>query len=659
MRKTTAAMMVSMLAASPIAMANEGMIESDLSTRLPQPKDRGPYATTVIDLETIRMSGAMTVGEVMRLIPGMLVGYRDGAHEIIAYQGMTDEYARRMQVLVNGRSILLPSSGGVPWMAMPVQIDDIERIEVIHGPNSAYHGSNAFLGTIDIITRHPRETEKAMLSVGHSDHGSTQTTARASYTGDMTAASFSLHDMRSDGYTDRSQITPFADAYRSTGGVVRIDTNLDRTSRGTGQVTLEAGANTMTTEIGGYAAPWDAKPGRNEAYRDEAIRHNFQNLAWHTGSNDLYAVVRLGRMEDHLEDLSTLTMAPGISVRDNNGYASARYDAEVEVGGTLAEHLRGQVGASLRKDEITSEGLLGANSPATVDLSRAFGQIEWRPLERWTFHVMGAVERTTIMDAHFTPTVAANYALGGGHHLRVGYAEGIRHPMAYEELADNRLNLPGVGAMHLVESMGGLRPELNRTLDASWLFRKGKHYESQLRFFRSELTELITPYERSYSGLTLIPGVVMDFKNADSLIVRGVELSHGLKRDGWLVRVAYAHTTVENANACAADLVTACGMYPTSVPKHNATLLAGYKFNDGWEASALYQYVSEYRWMWLTYPVVGDYQRLNLRLAKRIHIDDQMVIMEVLGKSLIGHVHDFRADAAWGKEVMLRLSWRM
>ena len=61
-----------------------------------------------------------------------------------------------MQVLVDGRSIFMAPFGSVPWADLPLLIEDIERIEVVRGPSSASHGSNAFYGTINIITRDPR-----------------------------------------------------------------------------------------------------------------------------------------------------------------------------------------------------------------------------------------------------------------------------------------------------------------------------------------------------------------------------------------------------------------------------------------------------------------------------------------------------------------------
>lgn len=61
-----------------------------------------------------------------------------------------------MLVQVDGRSVLSPYFiAGVEWNHLGVDIDDIERIEVFRGSNSAAYGGNAFLGVANIITRAP------------------------------------------------------------------------------------------------------------------------------------------------------------------------------------------------------------------------------------------------------------------------------------------------------------------------------------------------------------------------------------------------------------------------------------------------------------------------------------------------------------------------
>jgi len=138
------------------------------ANRLEQPVADAAVSISVIDRETIEASGARTIPEVLRLIPGMQVGYSgnefgDEPQYVVAYHGHSDQYSRQMQVLIDGRSIYQPFFGGINWKAIPVNINDIERIEVSRGPNLATYGANSFQAAINIITRTAAEDQGSFI----------------------------------------------------------------------------------------------------------------------------------------------------------------------------------------------------------------------------------------------------------------------------------------------------------------------------------------------------------------------------------------------------------------------------------------------------------------------------------------------------------------
>src|SRR5512139_2616870 len=97
------------------------------ASRLAQPLSEAPNAMTVIDRDMIKASGFRTISDLFRLVPGMYVSYFTGNQPIVSYHGTTDQYSRRMQVLVDGRSVYLPPFSSVDWEDIPLQIVDIER----------------------------------------------------------------------------------------------------------------------------------------------------------------------------------------------------------------------------------------------------------------------------------------------------------------------------------------------------------------------------------------------------------------------------------------------------------------------------------------------------------------------------------------------------
>ena len=120
---------------------------------------------TVIDRRMIDASGATEIPDLLRLAAGFQIAHAGGTRTSVTYHGMSDEYSRRIQVLVDGRSIYMPANGGVDWPDVPVSMEDIDRIEVLRGPNGVAFGANSFMGVVNIITRHAEETHGTYAKV--------------------------------------------------------------------------------------------------------------------------------------------------------------------------------------------------------------------------------------------------------------------------------------------------------------------------------------------------------------------------------------------------------------------------------------------------------------------------------------------------------------
>lgn len=133
-----------------------------------------PAAVYVITPEEIRRSGATSVAEVLRLVPGVEVARVNSETWAISIRGFNSWYSNKLLVMVDGRSVYLPTFSGVSWWSQDLVLEDIERIEVIRGPGASLWGSNAVNGVINIITKSSADTQGGMFSAGggNEDHGS-------------------------------------------------------------------------------------------------------------------------------------------------------------------------------------------------------------------------------------------------------------------------------------------------------------------------------------------------------------------------------------------------------------------------------------------------------------------------------------------------------
>jgi iron complex outermembrane receptor protein len=130
----------------------------------------------VIGEDEIRMSGATTIPEILRRVPGVDVAEMNPSDTNISIRGFNRRVSNKVLVLVDGRSAYQDFLGGTFWPLLDVSIPDIARIEVIRGPGSALYGANAFAGVVNIITKSGEEISGARATVQAGNHNTVQGT---------------------------------------------------------------------------------------------------------------------------------------------------------------------------------------------------------------------------------------------------------------------------------------------------------------------------------------------------------------------------------------------------------------------------------------------------------------------------------------------------
>lgn len=121
-------------------------------------------AVFVITAEDIRRSGATTLAEVLRMVPGVEVARANTVDWAVSVRGFNGQFANKLLVLVDGRSAYSPLFSGVLWEAQNIVLQDVERIEVIRGPGASTWGANAVNGVINIITKRAEDTQGGYVS---------------------------------------------------------------------------------------------------------------------------------------------------------------------------------------------------------------------------------------------------------------------------------------------------------------------------------------------------------------------------------------------------------------------------------------------------------------------------------------------------------------
>jgi len=156
-----------------LSLEQLGDVEVTTASKEPEQVWRTPAPIYVLTQEDIRRSGATSIPEVLRLVPGIEVARVNANLWAVGIRGFGNYFSKSVLVLIDGRSVYTPLFAGVEWNVQNVLVDDIERIEVIRGPGGTIRGSNAVNGVINIITKNASDTKGALATTtaGNSDQG--------------------------------------------------------------------------------------------------------------------------------------------------------------------------------------------------------------------------------------------------------------------------------------------------------------------------------------------------------------------------------------------------------------------------------------------------------------------------------------------------------
>lgn len=141
-------------------------IEITSVSKQPETLADAAAAVYVITNEDIRRSGARSIPEALRMVPGLHVARIDANKWAIASRGFNDRFTDKLLVLIDGRTIYTPLFSGVYWEYHDLIVEDVERIEVIRGPGATLWGANAVNGVINIITKHAKDTQGGLITSG-------------------------------------------------------------------------------------------------------------------------------------------------------------------------------------------------------------------------------------------------------------------------------------------------------------------------------------------------------------------------------------------------------------------------------------------------------------------------------------------------------------
>ena len=611
------------------------------ASRMSKPLLEAPATVSIIDRKTIEAAGVREIADLFRLVPGFVVGHFNGNTPVVSYQGLGSQFSRQTQVLVDGRSAFIPSFGGVSWANLPLLIEDIERVEVIRGPNAVTYGANAFLATINIITRHAAEDYGTRYSVTTSDNANPDVkdgyVRHGYHYGDL--------DWRLSAGTSNDD--GFRDVHDSK-NIDKVNFRLDLASQNNQFWTVQLGSSESTSEIGRIDRP-------DNIEREFDARNSYFTLQWEKIRESNNTIVKFSHTQQKISDRFdappiTLAGISGINAVIDLSRESSRSDIEITQTEELSNNLRFAYGASFRHDSVRSKVLINDNQYHTIDTARAYAGIEWRVNEDWLLDFGTSLEDSSLTDREHSPRLSIIRTLSNRHALRFVVSQANRNPVLYEHSGLTIFNgtAPVIGSfdIKIFEGNPDIKPEKIVSYEIglrSQLLTSG--VSSDIKLFSHKITDHVVEAVFQEIDPILGPRNIDTFTNEGETRVKGIEFS---------VDYTPSQSLEFKTGFSAVDVESNKVEISRTFAERTGFVHMLYHWNDKHDTSASFYYLDEIRWN-AGASITPSLEKLDLRYAYLISSKNETKI-ELIGQNLLEDYADYRAENIAEKTFLLRFS---
>lgn len=637
------------------------------ASRLEQPLSETPIAVTSIDREIIEASGARTIPEVLRLVPGIVVGnsvneWGEEARQVVTYHGHTDQYSKQMQVLIDGRSIYEPLLGGVNWNMIPINIEDIERIEVSRGPNASTYGSNSFLAVINIITRHASEDPGHFTKLRAGNHDIADLLYRyGGNSGDMDYR-ITLSTQNDNGLDAKKNIGTYQHTDEevdnhddiSTGAIdYRIDYQINNNST----LTYQGGYGRTTLDINENFASAGTRPVRDS---DTTNAHQFLKLETTVDNKNSFVVQYYYNRQNKIDQSTSKIVQVGGGIDDftlelDFGLKSERHNLEFTHFNQTTDDFRLIWGASVQQDISSSTFWLNGQGTIRRETYRLFTNAEWQINQKNLLNFGALIEENKTLGTEVSPRLALIHKLNNNHSLRFGISQAIRSPFISEEFGNtvfsHDLTSGGIPiGFTLVEQQVIPNDNLDHeTIISREIGYFGRFMNDKLlfnaRLFYDSLDDLIQTENITYPADSF-DGQTDIHRNLIGTNVHGVELEVDLRPDTSMriiANVSYLEIESKDNNSNLTE------EFERSAPEWTTSMMVIKKFNENYSGSIEYHYVDEMQW--LDVPgndISSSYRTIDLRISRSTRSAGNTSKLSLILKNLLNEYNNYHQRAEYG-----------
>jgi len=399
-----------------------------------------PNAVIVITRRDIEESGALTLLELLRRYPAVHVYVVDPLYPTAMIRGTI-----RVMVAVDGREVNLEIYPAPFYGLIPIALQEVERIEIVLGPNSALYGANAVSTVINIATRRPTGEFHTDLFVGAGQQGTSQIYGKVEGGLGPVALQGTVNLDRAASWMDLNAIAKDLLRFNMIGVLKLAD----------GKLTASGGILTGGGRFFGMMGYMDFEELSLMNAQLEFELGDLKTRAYWYGFRGIFDL-ELDLF--HPDTGAELGTTPVFDFSGDTFQAEAQYDISLFTGNLLIAGVDFRY-TSLRSDQIVDPNIVEYRFGIFLHDEHKF-------MDKFLLTVGARFDWNNRTDPAVSPRVALVYNPAGEHYIRLSGAIAYRRPTLLESSINFRVNenpaFPEIKT--LFEDMGISNPDLNNEI---------------------------------------------------------------------------------------------------------------------------------------------------------------------------------------------------
>lgn len=472
-------------------------------TRTPRLLKDAPIVTRVLSADDIRKVDATHIGDLLQQeLPGIEFSYSMNQQVSINLQGFG---GNSVLFLVDGERLAGETLDNIDYSRL--NLDNVERVEIVKGAASSLYGSNAVGGVVNLISKKQTDAWTANVNARYGAHNDRRYGASAGFRAGKFSNTTNLQHTGVDAIRLKND-GDYGTVYGSRTWNVKDRLTYAVNDR------IE-----LTARLGYFFRERDASQAAKDRYRD-----------FSGGLSGQYDIDERNRLELYYSfdqyDKSDYAMRSKADVRD---YSNVQHILRGLYNRTFDGRHVLTVGGDFMRDYLMSYQFEdnGSKHQYTTD---AFAQFEWNPTLR--FNLVAGVRFDHFSDAdvsHFSPKLGAMYKLGNCS-LRASYSGGFRAPTLKEMYMSFDM-----ASIFMIYGNENLKPETSHNFSLSAEYIRGRYSLTATGFYNLVDHRITTAWNQSLSG--------MQYVNMADLKVAGAEADFAAKYPcGIGFRFSYVYT---------------------------------------------------------------------------------------------------------------------